>query len=247
MSSNDEVSVRMSVRLATKVVMFSSVALSVTGAFAAETQRPVSKVVRLTHMAVILPELERTREDWDCDELWTPNVEQVSRAEKVILERIKQFADSGRRVYGKKITVHERYVIQYFGIVLDKRKWIVCFIINTRMFQESASVSNEDLAETLEGVFSVPYRVYDTDAWFDAYYDPAANRLSESMGFLDEEPAEKPEPEEKAGRGKGVGEGAGHNRQGAADQRAAQERSSDPSWPQVMRRRWQHRRGVIPG
>ena len=86
-----------------------------------EEEPPISRVLKLTHVAVILPE-ETIREDWNC-EAWTPTVEQVTAAEKTLVSYLRQPA-KGSEVHDRG----ERYIIQYFGVVMEKKKWIVCSV-----------------------------------------------------------------------------------------------------------------------
>ena len=59
--------------------------------------------------------------------------------------------------------------------------------------------SNFDFNEFIRTLFTSPYTETDSDDWFDAFYDPSTNRLSESMGDLNEEPAGKPKPHDAGG------------------------------------------------
>jgi len=102
-------------RLLARYLVLSLVGLTTIVALGGEPTRHVSLVVKLTHLAVILPELQEVRDDWDC-ELWTPTVEQAAAAEKAILQRIKELAKDG-----VKFDVNARYIIQYYGVVLEKR------------------------------------------------------------------------------------------------------------------------------
>lgn len=98
---------------------------------------------------------------------------------------------------GEKINLHANYIIQYYGVVLDGKKWIVCSITEIRALR--ASDEDNGLAATLEGLLTSPYEEWDSDTWFDAFYDPSAGKLSESKGMLTAEPARKPGTDEKHG------------------------------------------------
>jgi hypothetical protein len=156
----------------------------------------VARVVKLTHLAVILPELQQVRDDWDC-ELWTPSVEQVAAAEKAIFRRMKKDVANGA-----EFNLHGWYIIQYYGIVLKGTKWIVCSVTDIRTLDSAAHGEDGSLLpDTLTEIFARPYGETDSDYWFEAFYDPVADKLSDSPGLVREEPTEgEEEAKRDAGR-----------------------------------------------
>jgi hypothetical protein len=157
-------------------------------ALGAEQAHPTSTVVRLKHLAVILPELDETRRMWEC-KLWTPTIKQVVAAEKAILRRIEKFP----KVEGTMTRKDAHYIIQYYGLILDGRKWIACSIVDIQLLIGDAAESNAEhmVSTTVTGLFTAVFDVKDSDYFSDAFYDPATDRLSESMGFLTAEPEDK--------------------------------------------------------
>ena len=154
--------------------------------FAVEPPHQIATVTKLTHLAVILPELQIVQDDWQCA-LWTPTVGQVAAAEKAVLLQIKEYAQVGVKVSDAEATLKSQYVIQYYGVYLHKRKWIICSIVNINTLYDAVMYSGDpedDLAYILVGLLTGPYEEYDTDNWRDAFYDPLANVLSGSMGFV---------------------------------------------------------------
>ena len=98
----------------------------------ADSARSPARVVKLVHLAIILPESETTRDDWNCD-LWTPTVKEVAGAEKAILHRIRELAKDG-----VDVEADGKHVIQYYGVVLEKKKWIACSVVNIKAFLNEA-------------------------------------------------------------------------------------------------------------
>ena len=88
--------------------------------------RPVAQVVKLNHWAVIVLGDELTKSDWGpkCD-LWTPAIEQVEAAERAVLRDIVKSAKTEKR--NKQ---GPRFIIQYYGLVIEKKKWIVCSVFD---------------------------------------------------------------------------------------------------------------------
>jgi hypothetical protein len=207
---------RASVCLAARCATLSLAMLAGAAAFGQEKPRSVARVVKLTHLAVILPESvvpipaesarNEARPKWRIEEMqgmgvgppqpasrmqpergWNPTVEQVAAAENAIVQRLKELAKSGCTLplNGSKIDVKAKYVIQYYGVDLEHKRWIKCYIINAELLREMATTGSVGLAEELEDVFTHPILVFDCPWVFDTYYDPATNKLSESMGMFD--------------------------------------------------------------
>jgi hypothetical protein len=202
-----------------RLVTFSLVILAAAAVFGEEKPRSVAKVVKLTHLAVILPESVvtvppepvrhgatsgRSIEEKEGmgvgpapaqpamsglpERGWTPTVEQVAAAETAIDQRLKELAKSGCALplSGRQIDVKAKYIIQYFGVELRQKRWIKCYIINVDLLGAVTATSGSDfLARELEVVFTRPFLVADCDWVLDAYYDPATNRFSESLGMFD--------------------------------------------------------------
>jgi len=151
--------------------------------FCQEGGKTAARVVKLTHLAVILSELDETSEMWDCEQLWTPSIEQVAAAEQAALARLREMAKAGA-----KVDLKADYVVQYYGIVLNKRKWIVCEFTDTRLLQQLGKTPDE-LASYLKALFAGHFYIYDEPLWFSALYDPAAKCLSKNIGDLTAAPS----------------------------------------------------------
>jgi hypothetical protein len=146
----------------------------------------VSRVVKLTFLAVVLPE-QAVRKAWDC-ESWTPTLAQVADAEKAMIKHLSPTQDASAPP-----NLKERYIIQYYGIVVDKKKWIVCGVYKTRALLdlarevEHAKSDKEarwlkaEFDEQIETLLTYPYSETDSTDWFDAFFDPATNKLSRAL------------------------------------------------------------------
>lgn len=88
----------------------------------ADEKPQVSRVLKLTHLAIILPELKGVQEGWgDRCELWSPEVNEVAVAEKALLQFIE---DANKN--GATFDLNAHYLIQYYGLKHEGRKLIVC-------------------------------------------------------------------------------------------------------------------------
>jgi len=153
---------------------------SMLGITSADTpdEKPVSRVFKLNHLAVILPELPIVRESWggDC-QLWTPTVPQVAAAESAVLRRIEEAAHAGAKVDPKA-----KYLIQYYGVVLKAKKWIVCQAWRTESLRKDPDMEFDKL---LEALFTQSYSCIEEPSetepagHLELYYDPSAARLSD--------------------------------------------------------------------
>jgi len=143
-------------------------------------QELFSRVVKLNHLAVILPESETIRGSWggDC-QLWTPVVAEVAAAEKAILRALRQMKQASARV-----NLDEKYIIQYSGIILGKTRLIECGVYRIESLRR-----NEYFDDMLITLLTDPYDETDSQDWFDAIYDTSTGRLSDSLGSLHEEPS----------------------------------------------------------
>jgi hypothetical protein len=202
-----------------EILAFCLTATAPTLGLSDEHPRPASTVVKLTHLAVILPELDETRKDWKC-QLWTPTIKQVTRAERAILRRIKDLSKAN----GKPDIANAHFIIQYFGLVLEDRRCIACFIVDVRTFTDDMeSGGPRELNKTIETLFTRPYELNDSDFWLDAFYDPSTDKLSESMGILTAEPAGKSTSQKKSRRSEAV-----EQRGPVKDTKMPNEQSDDP-------------------
>ena len=151
----------------------------------------VSRVVKLKHLAVILPE-DTVRKKWDCDS-WTPTVQQVTDAEKAVLLRLRQ-PEKVRRTADRPII---KYIIQYYGIVWKNQKWIACGVYKMsglRDIVEYSGDSEDEFSTTMEMLFTYPYCEFDSEDWRGFYYHASAGKLLDPM---DDPNEESPAPRSK--------------------------------------------------
>jgi hypothetical protein len=161
---------RVTARAVLAVVMFGTVT-----AFA--TDRYVAQVVKLTHLAVILPERKDARGPSGFEGLWTPTVKEVEAAEAALLPGIRRFEQDGDS------HTKPTFVVQYYGVVWEKKKRIVCRAIDTRVFIRTAKTeASDEFDPQLEHLLTMPMDSADDPLFFSAMYDPAADALLESWG-----------------------------------------------------------------
>ena len=156
--------------------------------FASSKEPPVARVLKLNYLAVILPE-KVVRTAWDC-EAWNPTVEQVTAAEKALIKYLRE--EKVLYLRDEKTINPSRpkdlFIVQYFGVVVERRKWIVCGVYNTRTLTELAK---DQAAETLGygfndrlvSLLAYPYCETDSTDWFDVFFDSSTNSLSDSLGM----------------------------------------------------------------
>jgi hypothetical protein len=147
---------------------------------------PVSRVIQLTHLAVILP-AEKAHQASDY-EAWNPTVEQVMAAEKAVLRYMGKPATGTKRSRPK-----EQYMIQYYGVLKEKKRWIVCGVYrmdalkNRAIESKNLKLGNFGFSEIVITLLTYPYQETDTDDWFDVFYDPSTNEISDSLGTTTDE------------------------------------------------------------
>jgi hypothetical protein len=144
----------------------------------------VTRVVKLTYLAIILPELQLTRESWGSGTLWTPSVQQVAEAEKAIVRDIDDGAEAG------KAQPKVEYLIQYWGLSVDSRKWIVCQVWRVDALGKKFDGLNEFLTNVLTESLTVIEEPSPPEPphYFEYYYDPATGALEDSP-FREEDAA----------------------------------------------------------
>jgi hypothetical protein len=99
---------------------------------------------------------------------------------------------------GAKVDLTEKYIIQYSGIILDKKKLIECGIYKLEALRKNRGLL--DFEEMMVAILTRPYDETDSDDWFDAFYDPSTDRLSETLGAVYDEPAAKSQSKAAADR-----------------------------------------------
>ena len=152
----------------------------VRSAFAVPPDAPqVTRVVKLTHLAIILPELQFERERWSGGphktDLWSPTVQQVADAEKAIVRETHRGEEPG------KAEPKVDYVIQYWGLSVDSRKWIVCQVWRVDALRGKFDGLNDFLTKVLTE--SLPAIEEPSDAepphYFEYYYNTATGALED--------------------------------------------------------------------
>ena len=153
----------------------------------------VTRVVKLTHLAVILPESQMVRESWGGGrpprmDLWTPSVQQVAGAEKAVLREIDGME-------GGRAKPKVNYLIQYYGLSVNSRKWIVCGVWRLSALREKYEGNGDEwLADFLTGILTQSLRRYEDlgpnepPGFLEFFYDPSTGALGATT------PARSPPP-----------------------------------------------------
>lgn len=153
-------------------------ALALFSASSALAKEPTAaRVFKITQLAVILPE-ELVRGRIKGTELWTPTLAQVEAAEEAILHRLKEPQKTPKGLPSIK------YIIQYYGVLQKKTKFIACGVYKISALRETARHSGQpeyEFNQTIELLFTFPYCEFDSDDWRGFYFDPSINRLLDLM------------------------------------------------------------------